>query len=109
MGRWDNSDRRERLPTNWGSIRENILDRDGHQCVWTFWLNGQLVRCKNKATDVDHKVPGDNHDPHNLQSLCQEHHAAKTARESGAARRAKRAEVKKMFRRPTERHPGLLP
>jgi 5-methylcytosine-specific restriction protein A len=38
------------------------------------------------ATDVDHVIPlarGGTNTPRNLQSLCHEHHASKTAREDG--------------------------
>jgi hypothetical protein len=37
------------------------------------------------ATDVDHIVAGDDHEPSNLQALCRFHHARKSAREGASA------------------------
>lgn len=99
-GRWSGSTRRARLPADWAARRRRILQRDGHQCT----ANELGQRCTQPATDVDHIQPGDNHDEHNLQSLCAWHHTRKTAAEVAAAN-ARRPTT----RRPAERHPGHLP
>lgn len=53
------------------------------------------IECKRKgrvtlASEVDHIVPlskGGTDDPENLQGLCAEHHADKSARDEGKTRR----------------------
>lgn len=101
-GGWKDSDRRERLPTDWPSIRKRVLRRDGYRC--TEVENG--VRCVAKATDVDHVRPGDDHRESNLTSLCGDHHQAKSSREGARGRAIALARSRKKFRR-TETHPGL--
>ncbi|MEU0577877.1 HNH endonuclease signature motif containing protein [Streptomyces griseoincarnatus] len=81
---WETSNRRERLPDNWAAIRRRIIRRDGGVCVAPLLDSGQ--RCGEYGTDVDHIIPGDNHDLSNLQLLCRWHHTRKTQRESAAAR-----------------------
>lgn len=95
---WDGSDRKDRLPDNWESeIRPAVLTRCRGRCE-AFLPSG--ARCPRRATDVDHKIPGDDHRLHNLQGLCADHHAKKSSREGLAARRgAPKA-------RPAESHPG---
>ena len=93
---WSSSDRRERLPRNWSTIRLAVLKRDGYQCR----IHGQ--GCTWLATEVDHIIPGDDHRLENLQALCHRCHAGKTAFEAAEAQRAVRARG----RRPTETHPG---
>lgn len=50
----------------------------------------QAPACNRLAEHVDHVTPlsagGERYDPANLQSLCREHHADKTAGEANAAR-----------------------
>lgn len=84
------------LPKNWKAIRRSVLRRDDHQCC-AVTIRG---RCPEPATDVDHIVRGDNHDPSNLQSLCAEHHKIKTQMEAQAAKRSRKRE--------REQHPGYL-
>ncbi|MCZ0996303.1 HNH endonuclease signature motif containing protein [Streptomyces noursei] len=98
---WMGSDRRSRLPRNWPVLRLSVLKRDGFQCVAVLRDTG--ARCTAPATDVDHIVPGDDHDPANLQALCRWHHARKSSAEGAAARRRRVSR-----RRPAERHPGEL-
>lgn len=79
------SDRRTRLPSNWSVRRLSVLKRDGFQCVAILRDTG--ARCTAPATDVDHHiVPGDDHDPANLQALCRWHHARKSSAEGAVAR-----------------------
>ena len=99
---WSSSNRASRLPRSWGAIRSRVLRRDGHRCVATM-LDGS--RCVERAIDVDHIVPGDDHRFANLQSLCGWHHKQKTGAESAAARRRHPRERRA---RPAESHPGLL-
>ncbi|GAU67317.1 hypothetical protein SSP35_04_04050 [Streptomyces sp. NBRC 110611] len=98
---WHGSDRRSRLPNDWPVRRLSVLKRDGFQCVAFPWDTG--ARCTAPATDVDHILPGDDHDPVNLQALCRWHHARKSSAE-GAAARGRRPSR----RRPERPHPGQL-
>lgn len=74
-GPWAGSNRRQRLPSNWSTLRAHVLERDAHQC-----------RCGAPATDVDHVLAGDNHDPTNLEAICARCHRAKSSAEGNAAR-----------------------
>jgi hypothetical protein len=86
---WQGSDRRARLPANWATLRLRVLRRDGWRCVARM---SDGTRCPEPATDVDHKVPGDDHRPGNLQALCRWHHARKSSAEGNAARPSRRRE-----------------
>src|SRR5690606_36978542 len=55
---WNTSDRRSRLPSNWSSLRQQVLARDGGRCRFLFPNGG---RCPESATDVDHIKRGDDH------------------------------------------------
>jgi len=101
MPGWQGSTRRSRLPKEWPDIRKRIFARDGGRCTWL----ADGVRCSAPATDVDHIVRGDNHDDHNLRSLCRAHHAAKSSSEGGRARRRRN---RYRVDRPKEQHPGLI-
>lgn len=106
MARWDNSDRSSRLPPDWQQRRKRALQRDHDQCVWMEHTEaGRRERCPNRATEVDHKIPGDNHALENLQSLCWFHHDMKTRREGVFAKAEKRREINQRFRR-GEEHPA---
>lgn len=99
-GRWADSNRKAELPPDWDTvIRPAILARDGYRCVASL---RDSSRCIESATDVDHIIPGNDHSPANLQSLCGWHHKRKSAREGQAARTPTPP-----LRRPPERHPGL--
>ena len=93
---WASSDRRSRLPSNWAELRVIVLRLCGRRCEWVEdgW------RCAARATEVDHKRPGDDHSLDNLQGLCHVHHTAKTQREAAEARRRRRY-------RPRETHPAF--
>jgi 5-methylcytosine-specific restriction protein A len=92
-GGWANSDRRERLPADWAKRRAAVLKRDRGYCQI------QGPRCVLTATEVDHIVAGDDHEPSNLQAACEPCHQAKTNSE-----RPKLAPR----RRPPEPHPGMI-
>jgi 5-methylcytosine-specific restriction enzyme A len=97
-GGWQGSDRGERLPPEWRpTIRPRILARDRHRCQLRY--DG----CLGKATQVDHKIAGDDHSDANLQAVCEECHSQKSAREGVDAR----ARITSQRRRPAARHPGL--
>jgi 5-methylcytosine-specific restriction protein A len=82
---------REKLPSNWQSLRERVLKRDAYLC--------QCARCKAEqrstlATEVDHIVSRAHaramgwsdarmHAESNLQSLNRECHKRKTQEEQG--------------------------
>lgn len=104
MSNWRGSDRRERLPANWPTIRKRILKRDNYRCRWRLTTGG---RCNDTATDVDHIERGDDHRDENLQSLCEYHHRIKSGQEGAEARAAIWRKNNQKFRR-VERHPGLL-
>lgn len=95
---WSTSDRASRLPSNWESeIHPRILHRDHYQCQL------KLPGCQGEATEVDHKIRGDNHRDSNLQAACERCHAKKSAHEGNEAKR----KLKELRKRPAERHPGL--
>lgn len=91
---WQFSGRSRRLPPDWSRIRRSILARD------------PVCRlCGNaRSVEVDHRIPGDDHRPVNLQGVCVSCHRSKTAVEArdGLARywSARQRE------RPGEDHPG---
>lgn len=98
-----NNPRRNRLPGNWKEIRHQVFRRDGGYCCIPL-SNG--ARCTNAATQVDHILAGDDHSLSNLQSICDQHHAAKSSSEGAVAYNAKKKANDKKFRR-EEKHPGL--
>jgi 5-methylcytosine-specific restriction endonuclease McrA len=94
---WSSSDRSSRLPSNWETeIHPRILNRDKRLCKI------KDHGCQVVATEVDHKVRGDNHADSNLQAACERCHARKSAREGNEAK----AKLKALRFRPPERHPG---
>lgn len=97
---WETSDRKDRLPEGWEAIiRPAVLRRCGYQCEARLPSG---LRCPRRATDVDHRVPGNDHRPENLQGLCSHHHGKKSSKEGLEARRV----VKAAKKRPQEGHPG---
>lgn len=94
---WSTSNRRERLPSNWQSIRRLVFQRDRYTCQL------RLSGCRGIATEVDHITRGDNHDLSNLRAVCSGCHKIKTVAEAQEARRIKKS---RRFR-PIESHPGL--
>lgn len=89
---WETSNRRQRLPREWQTIRRRILRRDEGRC----YVCGQ-----SGADGVDHIVPGDDHSDGNLAAIhSRPCHAIKSSREGRAAQPRQR--------RPSEKHPGLI-
>lgn len=99
---WATSNRKARLPSNWPALRAAVLERCGGRCEV---LKKDGSRCRDKATEVDHVLAGDDHTLANLRGICQWHHARKSAREGVDARRALNA---MLYRKP-ETHPGIIP
>lgn len=97
---WSGSDRKGRLPVDWERLRQQVLRLCGHQCEWI----EDGYRCTNEATDVDHRIPGDDHSLVNLQGLCNPHHLTKTGREVQEAQ----AKIKALRRLPEEKQPGII-
>lgn len=95
---WAGSTRRERLPPDWNAPagpRARVFARpDGRVCALRF--DGI---CVGYATEVDHKLRGDDHRDCNLQPACGPCHRHKSALEGAAAR--------PRARRPPEKHPAL--
>lgn len=101
---WSSSDRRARLPRDWGTrVRPRILRRDQYQCQWP--VAGGI--CGAHANQVDHIDPNGGDDDQNLRALCECHHRLKSSSEGGRAVRRghRRARVRTV--RPPETHPGL--
>jgi 5-methylcytosine-specific restriction enzyme A len=102
---WQPTDRAQHLPKDWPAVRARIFRRDRGRCRCT-GCRACGVRsgaCGVFATDVDHVCRGDDHRDSNLQALCRDCHACKTAGEAGAASR----QVLNRRRRP-EAHPGVV-
>lgn len=86
------SDRLQRLPKNWSSIRASILERDEYVCYI----------CRQPGADsVDHIVAGDNNSPNNLAAahlnvppFC---HRLKSAQEGAAASKASREKERELL------------
>lgn len=89
---WAGSDRRDRLPRNWASLRLRVLEAAGYGCQWVRTDTG--LRCGRYANQCDHVIAGDDHSRANLQALCEWHHKLKTGREATAAREARRKQAK---------------
>ena len=99
---WSSSNRKSRLPRDWGKRRRIVLERCGYQCER---VRSSGRRCTSRATDVDHIIPGDDHSLSNLQGLCSWHHKEKTSRESQEAK----AQIRASLKRPSEDNPGAVP
>lgn len=104
MSNWSGSDRRHQLPANWGSLRRQVLARDGHRCTARSTAGD---RCTETATDVDHIRRGQDHSLDNLRALCSWHHSRKSAAEGAAAAAARRRRIANRWRR-SEPHPGAI-
>ena len=100
-GGWANSDRKSRLPADWPLLRQVVMERCGGRCE-TVKKNGK--RCWDKATQVDHVIPGDDHSLANLAGICDWCHARKSSREGNAAQAAQR----ELLKYPVEPHPGVI-
>ena len=86
--------RKERLPSNWNSLRARVLRRDDNKC--------QL--CGALASQVDHIIPNDDHTLSNLRSLCRSCHQVKSSSEGNAAKRLRDEDLKLTYlRRPDYR------
>lgn len=70
---WSHSTRSKRLPKDWSTRRKHIMKRD----------NGTCYKCGDKADQVDHIEPGDDHSFDNLAAICETCHRKKTAQEWG--------------------------
>lgn len=96
---WGNSDRHDRLPSNWTSvIVPEVKRRAMNICQWELPSG---ARCGRKGTDVDHKINNDDHSYANLQLLCPRHHQIKTNGEKLAGRMKFKPK-----KRPPEKHPS---
>lgn len=95
-GRWNGSQRVNRLPPGWHKrVRPAVFELYGTTCHLC-GLPG--------ADTVDHVRPGDDHSLANLRPAHDDPcHRRKSAQEGVQAR----ARARESIRRPTERHPGL--
>jgi hypothetical protein len=98
-GKWQGSDRRQRLPDNWPTLAREVHKRSGWQCEFKL-PSGR--RCPRRADGgVDHIQNDDNHDLKNLRDTCHHHHGKKSSQEGATAK----AEIAELKRRPAEQHP----
>jgi 5-methylcytosine-specific restriction endonuclease McrA len=97
-GPWEGSTRKQRLPSQWQTIRRQILERDSYRCTV---IKPDGSRCWDPAGEVDHIIPNDDNSPANLAAICSWHHRRKSSIEGNAAR------LRPTNRRPPEPHPGL--
>ena len=102
---WSTSDRRQQLPSDWPAIVKRIKKRDGYRCR-TKLSDGS--RCTGPADQVDHIDQERNYDhsDRNLASICEWHHAKKSAEEGLRAYWKNRRKQEAKFRR-TETHPAF--
>lgn len=100
---WENN-RPNHVPKR---IREQCLQRDGHQCTATT-RDGH--RCPEttrlEAAHIRPWQPGETTHPDNIRTLCHWHHNRETQAQAQEAR--KRAGIA-TEKRPKETHPGLTP
>ena len=109
-GTWvADSNRRKGLPANWAKLRLAQLKADGYVCQWGSLESDRVAptfRCGRKANQADHYGEEWEHDK--LRSLCQPHHAKRSARQGAAASaKARQERAAARFRKPN-RHPGIL-
>lgn len=100
-GKWADSDRKSRLPSDWPALVALTKKRAKGQCQF---IMPSRHRCPRKGTDVDHIHPGDDNRPQNLQLLCAAHHALKSSLEGQRAQAARR--IRGL--RQEETHPGTI-
>jgi 5-methylcytosine-specific restriction enzyme A len=84
------------VPSNWRSLRLNVLRRDGFRCA-----------CGASAQEVDHILPvaeGGTHELENLVAICAGCHTRKTHEEQQRGR--ERRQARRAPRR--EPHPGRI-
>lgn len=105
MAGWQNSDRRDHLPSNWAALREQRFKMDGYRCTAKDPSTDE--RCPEPAEECDHLGRRDDHRLHMLTSLCTWHHGKKSGHQGAKAMWARKKAHEKKFRR-TEEHPGLL-
>lgn len=91
------TNRAQRLPGNWKSLREQVKRRANGQCQ----QDTPQGRCTEPGSECDHITAGDDHTLTNLQWLCVDHHREKTITEAQTARRAVGRKREPMS------HPGL--
>ena len=84
------------LPTNWRTIRRQVIARD-RVCVF----------CGERGTDVDHIERGQDHSLSNLRLLCHTCHMKRTGRDGGQTPRGPSALEKARAAR-QEQHPGII-
>lgn len=92
-GQWQGSTRRDRLPRDWRALCTATYTQYGHVCYL----------CGEYASQIDHVIPGDDHELTNLRPICVRCHGRKSGREGGIARA-----VRYSRHRPEETHPGSL-
>lgn len=103
---WDASDRKSRLPSNWGALVRAVKKRAKERSKLGIEQCEKRLpsgnRCPRLGTDVDHIIPNDDHGMNNLRLLCAHHHGIKSSAEGRQARAA----IKQSKYRPREGHPG---
>lgn len=103
---WYSSDRKSRLPPNWGQLRLAVGRRDGWKCQHLLADNSL---CGAPANQIDHIIPNDDDSMSNLQCMCEAHHRTKSSQEGAAARAARVRATKARVVRPQETAPVVVP
>ena len=96
---WSTSDRKERLPANWDTIRARVKRRARGRCEAV----RHDPRCQGAGSHCDHVDRGDDHSLANLQWLSKPCHDAKTRVEAAEAHG-----ITRPGRLPSESHPGRV-
>lgn len=87
---WSRTSRHERgYGTAWDKLRKRILARDLHLCQRC--KRAKRIKAGNQVDHIKPKAKGGTDDEGNLEVICGECHAEKTAAESGRPLREKRA------------------
>ena len=102
---WEGSTRKETLPPDWAQRRQAVFARDGNRCV-VIKKDGR--RCWDRELlECDHIGDRNDHSLENLRTLCQWHHARRSASQGGLAS-ANAKQNRPSLKRPPEVHPGLI-
>ena len=87
---WSTSDRRSRLPSNCLQLRAEVFATKGRRC----YIVEDGHRCTSTATEVDHRVAGDDHSLENLEPICSAHHRRKSSSEGWQAMNRKKKQAR---------------
>lgn len=90
MPNWEGSSRKDRLPANWLQLRQEVFAKKGRRC----YIVEDGHRCTSMATEVDHRIAGDDHSLENLEPICSAHHRSKSSSEGWQAMNRKKKQAR---------------